>query len=142
MSRKLSPLWLLPFRQSSSCYSARHSCRRPHLWPQISRLKKNMQILAQDGLVSGKQQHTIASFPRLRKDYGASTVASDVSLEIRRGELLCLLGPSGCGKTTTLRMLAGFIPPTSGEILIEGVDVTRVPAPLVNACKADVSASH
>ncbi|WP_247375686.1 ABC transporter ATP-binding protein [Bradyrhizobium sp. 173] len=53
---------------------------------------------------------------------------SDFSLEIRRGELVCLLGPSGCGKTTTLRMLAGFIAPTSGEILIEAQDVTRVPA--------------
>ncbi|MET4234581.1 putative spermidine/putrescine transport system ATP-binding protein [Bradyrhizobium sp. LA6.10] len=87
-----------------------------------------MQILAQDALVSGLKRETIVSFRNLGKDYGAVTVVPDFSLEIRRGELVCLLGPSGCGKTTTLRMLAGFISPTRGEILIEGQDVTRVPA--------------
>ncbi|OCK57131.1 ABC transporter ATP-binding protein [Bradyrhizobium sp. LMTR 3] len=87
-----------------------------------------MQILAQDALASGLQRETIVVFRNLRKDYGALTVVPDFSLEIRRGELVCLLGPSGCGKTTTLRMLAGFISPTSGEILIEGQNVTRVPA--------------
>ncbi|MCK1469926.1 ABC transporter ATP-binding protein [Bradyrhizobium sp. CW10] len=70
----------------------------------------------------------IVCFRNVRKDYGATTIVPDFSLDVRRGELVCLLGPSGCGKTTTLRMLAGFISPTSGEILIEGQDVTRVPA--------------
>lgn len=87
-----------------------------------------MQVLAQDALGVGLQRETIVAFRKLRKDYGALTVVPELSLEIRRGELVCLLGPSGCGKTTTLRMLAGFISPTSGEILIEGQDVTRVPA--------------
>jgi putative spermidine/putrescine transport system ATP-binding protein len=76
----------------------------------------------------GLKRETIVSFRNLRKDYDAITVVPDFSLEIRRGELVCLLGPSGCGKTTTLRMLAGFITPTGGEILIEGQDVTHVPA--------------
>jgi iron(III) transport system ATP-binding protein len=52
----------------------------------------------------------------------------DVDLVVEPGELLTLLGPSGCGKTTTLRMIAGFQEPSSGEILIGERDVTRVPA--------------
>lgn len=87
-----------------------------------------MQILAQDALAPCPSRETVVLFRNLRKDYGTITVVPDFSLEIRRGELVCLLGPSGCGKTTTLRMLAGFISPTSGEILIEGRDVTRIPA--------------
>lgn len=48
-----------------------------------------------------------------------------INLEIRQNEILTLLGPSGCGKTTILRALGGFIKPTSGQILIDGVDVTH-----------------
>jgi spermidine/putrescine ABC transporter ATP-binding subunit len=55
------------------------------------------------------------------------TAVDGVSLEIRRGELFALLGPSGCGKTTLLRMIGGLEAPTSGAILIDGEDVTRVP---------------
>jgi spermidine/putrescine transport system ATP-binding protein len=50
-----------------------------------------------------------------------------VSLDIRRGEFFTLLGPSGCGKTTLLRMIAGFDVPTSGAILLDGVDITDLP---------------
>ncbi|ADO41252.1 Fe(3+) ions import ATP-binding protein fbpC [Ketogulonicigenium vulgare Y25] len=52
--------------------------------------------------------------------------AHDISLNISKGELIALLGPSGCGKTTTLRMIAGFVQPTSGEVIIDGKDVTRL----------------
>ena len=55
----------------------------------------------------------------LTKRYGDNVVVNDVSLEIRDGEFLTLLGPSGCGKTTTLRMIAGFIKPDSGTIVVE-----------------------
>jgi spermidine/putrescine transport system ATP-binding protein len=51
----------------------------------------------------------------------------DIDLDIASGEFFSLLGPSGCGKTTTLRMIAGFVEPTSGEILLDGSDVSRVP---------------
>jgi putative spermidine/putrescine transport system ATP-binding protein len=61
------------------------------------------------------------------KHFGEVTAVDDVSLDIRRGELFALLGPSGCGKTTLLRMVGGLETPTAGTILIEGVDVTRVP---------------
>ncbi|MGH7318810.1 MAG: ABC transporter ATP-binding protein [Candidatus Rokuibacteriota bacterium] len=51
----------------------------------------------------------------------------DVSLEVGTGEMVTLLGPSGCGKTTALRMIAGFEPPTAGEVRIDGEAVTRRP---------------
>jgi len=52
----------------------------------------------------------------LTKQFGPLTVVDDVSLRIDHGQLVCLLGPSGCGKTTTLRLLAGFLEPSGGEI--------------------------
>src|SRR5882724_295256 len=54
----------------------------------------------------------------LTKRYGALAVVDDVSLTIAHGTLVCLLGPSGCGKTTTLRLIAGFVEPTAGEIRV------------------------
>ena len=59
----------------------------------------------------------------LTKRFAGVTAVDGISVEIRAGEFFSLLGPSGCGKTTTLRMVAGFEPPTSGEILLDGVDV-------------------
>jgi putative spermidine/putrescine transport system ATP-binding protein len=64
----------------------------------------------------------------LRKTYGATVAVAEVSLALTKGEMLALLGPSGCGKTTTLRMVAGFVEPSAGEILLDGADITRVPA--------------
>ena len=64
---------------------------------------------------------------RVSKSYDEVPAVIDISLEIGRGEFFTLLGPSGCGKTTTLRMIAGFIVPDAGRILIDGRDVTRVP---------------
>ncbi|MFE9245060.1 ABC transporter ATP-binding protein [Nocardiopsis sp. NPDC006938] len=58
---------------------------------------------------------------------GGTTAVADLDLTVRPGEFTTLLGPSGCGKTTTLRMIAGFLQPTSGRILLEGVDATRTP---------------
>ncbi|MEN3376803.1 MAG: iron(III) transport system ATP-binding protein [Hyphomicrobiales bacterium] len=63
----------------------------------------------------------------LTKRYGALAVVDDVSLRIEHGLLVCLLGPSGCGKTTTLRLLAGFVEPTAGEIAV-GDRVVSSPA--------------
>lgn len=67
------------------------------------------------------------SIENIRKQFGAAVAVSDFSLEIAEGELVTFLGPSGCGKTTTLRMIAGFITPTAGRILIGDTDVTRLP---------------
>src|SRR5436190_14079404 len=63
----------------------------------------------------------------LTKTYGDFHAVAGVDLDIRQGELVVLLGPSGCGKTTTLRMIAGFVAPTAGEIRLGGNDITRQP---------------
>ena len=56
----------------------------------------------------------------LTKRYDAVTVVDDISLHVDHGLLVCLLGPSGCGKTTTLRLIAGFVEPSAGEIAVGG----------------------
>jgi putative spermidine/putrescine transport system ATP-binding protein len=65
---------------------------------------------------------------KLTKRFGTSLAVDDLDLSVREGELVALLGPSGCGKTTTLRMVAGFLPPTSGRVLFDNEDVTSLPA--------------
>ena len=67
------------------------------------------------------------SLDSLTRSYGDLTVVNSVSLDIPHGEFLVLLGPSGCGKTTTLRMIAGFVEPSSGSIRIGTQDVTAKP---------------
>ena len=69
----------------------------------------------------------IIEVKNVKKIFDDVTVIDDMNLSIRRGQFVTLLGPSGCGKTTLLRMIAGFIMPTSGSILIEGQDVTEMP---------------
>ena len=64
-------------------------------------------------------------FEHVTKRYNDVAAVSDVSFEVRPGQLVTLLGPSGCGKTTTLRMVAGLEPVTSGRIFIGGKEVTR-----------------
>ena len=55
------------------------------------------------------------------------TAVDNFNLEVKRGEFVTLLGPSGCGKTTTLRMIAGFLMPSSGEILLNGESIQDLP---------------
>ena len=62
----------------------------------------------------------------ITKEFKETVAVRDVSLSVEEGEFFSLLGPSGCGKTTTLRMIGGFEPPTSGRIFLGGTDVTQV----------------
>ena len=74
------------------------------------------------------QQSVGIALERVSKRFGNAEAVRDVSLAIGDGEFFSLLGPSGCGKTTTLRMIAGFETPDSGQVVLEGTDVTAVPA--------------
>ncbi|MGW5402461.1 ABC transporter ATP-binding protein [Streptomyces sp. NPDC003952] len=67
-------------------------------------------------------------FRGLRRAFGSTVALDGLDLTIEPGELVALLGPSGCGKTTALRVVAGFEQPDSGEVLLDGQDITRIPA--------------
>lgn len=67
-------------------------------------------------------------FRGLRRAFGSTLALDGLDLTVEPGELIALLGPSGCGKTTALRVLAGFEQPDAGEVLVDGQDITRIPA--------------
>jgi len=71
---------------------------------------------------------TSLSLRSLTKRYDTATIVNAVSLDVEQGQLVSLLGPSGCGKTTILRMIAGLLDPTGGQILFGDEDVTELPA--------------
>jgi putative spermidine/putrescine transport system ATP-binding protein len=68
------------------------------------------------------------TFTDLHRRFGATVALDGLSLEIAPGELVALLGPSGCGKTTALRVLAGFETADRGAVLVDGTDISRIPA--------------
>ena len=63
----------------------------------------------------------------ITKKFDSVLAVNNLNLEVEKGEFFCLLGPSGCGKTTALRMIAGFVYPTSGEIYISNKNITALP---------------
>jgi ABC-type Fe3+/spermidine/putrescine transport system ATPase subunit len=73
-----------------------------------------------------KKKHSMSKLELrdLRKTYGGTPVVDGISLQLARGELVTLLGPSGCGKTTTLRMIAGFVEPSGGSIVVDGTELS------------------
>lgn len=87
-----------------------------------------MNPVPETAVTAASSQHSAAaSFQNVTQVFGDFTAVEDISLDIPAGRLTTLLGPSGCGKTTSLRMLAGYTRPTSGTILIDGEDATRLP---------------
>jgi spermidine/putrescine transport system ATP-binding protein len=72
-------------------------------------------------------QQNVIELVNVRKSFGDFTAVERADFAIREGEFFAMLGPSGCGKTTTLKMIAGFEQPTSGQVLLNGEDVSRVP---------------
>ena len=81
--------------------------------------------VCQTGQVTDPHPHLLLD--RLTKRYGTQAAVDGVSLAVARGECIALLGPSGCGKTTTLRLVAGFILPDEGRILLNGTAIERAP---------------
>ncbi|MDH6623167.1 putative spermidine/putrescine transport system ATP-binding protein [Streptomyces sp. LBL] len=69
----------------------------------------------------------VVQLDAVSREFAGTAAVRELDLTVRRGEFTALLGPSGCGKTTTLRMIAGFLEPTAGRILLEGEDATRLP---------------
>ena len=63
----------------------------------------------------------------IHKSYKDKVVLDNINLSVKKGEFVTILGPSGCGKTTLLRLIAGFLPATSGQIFIGGKEITGIP---------------
>lgn len=74
-----------------------------------------------------KEMGALLRLQHVDKAFDGTSVLRDLSFSVERGEFLTLLGPSGCGKTTTLRIIAGLEAPDSGEVLLDGENVTRLP---------------
>ena len=75
-----------------------------------------------------EKRETIIELRNIKKNYANDIpVIDNFSLEVKKGEFVTLLGPSGCGKTTLLRMIGGFEIPTSGEIFLNGKDISKLP---------------
>ena len=73
------------------------------------------------------KDNIIIELKNINKEYDEILAVDNFNLYVKKGEFVTFLGPSGCGKTTTLRMIAGFELPTSGEILLNGEEITNLP---------------
>ena len=63
----------------------------------------------------------------ISKKYADFTAIQDLNLHIKKGEIFGFLGPNGAGKTTTIKMITGILPPSTGEIIIDGVELAKYP---------------
>lgn len=89
---------------------------------------QQVENLAENATLESKGVSLQIEFKNVTKMYGPVCAVRDLSLSVRTGEFLTILGPSGSGKTTVLMLLAGFIAPTEGDIIISGKSVASVPS--------------
>lgn len=87
--------------------------------------QKNKVLLCQKGVFILKQPYLKINC--IHKKFDSFTALQDISIDIQKQEFVCLLGPSGCGKTTLLRIIAGLEEATSGNILLNGQDISKLP---------------
>ena len=73
------------------------------------------------------EEKTLIQFKNIVMSFEDQLVLKNINLDIKENEFVTLLGPSGCGKTTLLRILGGFLEPTEGEVLFDGVDISNLP---------------
>ena len=97
--------------------------RRPKEHAEIG--ERVLSLLRKRGI--NMENKRLIELVNVSKDYDGDVALNNINLYIRDGEFLTLLGPSGCGKTTLLRLIAGFIMPSSGKIMMDGKDLTNVP---------------
>ena len=72
------------------------------------------------------EKKSLLKINNVSKNFGDTVAVKDVNYEIFSGDFVAILGPSGCGKTTLLKMIGGFIEPSSGSIEIENLDITNI----------------
>ncbi len=77
--------------------------------------------------MNNSHSDVLIKFEKVSKKYGAFHALRDVSFEVKAGEIVGFLGPNGAGKTTAMRIISGFFPPTSGRVLIRGIDIAKHP---------------
>ncbi|WP_246516566.1 ABC transporter ATP-binding protein [Salicibibacter cibarius] len=73
------------------------------------------------------QQTSVIRLNHVNKAFGDVRAVQDISIDVKKGELVTFIGPSGCGKTTLLRTIAGFYQPTSGDIYLDGARINDFP---------------
>ena len=86
-----------------------------------------MAIIKKFRIKSFKNKKTLLELKNLSLSFGERQVLENINFEINQGEILGFLGPNGAGKTTTMRMITGFLKPTEGEVLINGLKIDDHP---------------